>query len=287
MKHKLLILLTVSIACLIFCWTAMAQGSIKAPKQFEKDGLKFFYPSDWELKDKSSKEVVHLLLSKKNTSNLIVIFSSSGAEITKKGLTQVQDNNFIKLVDTIEKSLSEANKTARQEYSCFKLRETNIPGIKFEGMYKGQVGLGELYDFSIKKYPLTLAYLRNKSDDAEGNIVWSSLINSISFKNSQEITSEKVFDEEIADRAILNGKALLLPKPPYPKEARDNNADGKLKVAVTVDEKGDVISAEVISGHPLLKDAVLLSARNAKFKPLFNCSKAIKFKGLLVYVFEQ
>src|SRR5204862_6098170 len=42
---------------------------------------------------------------------------------------------------------------------------------------------------------------------------------------------------------ILNGKAVSLPKPEYPAEAKKDNAEGAIAVTVSIDEEGNVISA--------------------------------------------
>jgi hypothetical protein len=52
---------------------------------------------------------------------------------------------------------------------------------------------------------------------------------------------------------ILNGKALALPKPPYPRIARQAHAAGIVTVQVVIDEEGNVASAHAVSGHPLLQ----------------------------------
>jgi TonB-like protein len=44
---------------------------------------------------------------------------------------------------------------------------------------------------------------------------------------------------------VLNGKATTLPLPEYPEIARQAKASGALTVQVTIDEGGNVISANV------------------------------------------
>jgi protein TonB len=49
---------------------------------------------------------------------------------------------------------------------------------------------------------------------------------------------------------VLNGKALSLPKPPYPQIAKAAHASGTVVVQVLIDENGNVVSARAVSGHP-------------------------------------
>ena len=60
---------------------------------------------------------------------------------------------------------------------------------------------------------------------------------------------------------VLNGKALSLPKPPYPQIAKAAHASGTVVVQVLIDENGNVVSARAISGHPLLQAVAVAAAR--------------------------
>ncbi len=84
---------------------------------------------------------------------------------------------------------------------------------------------------------------------------------------------------------VLEGSAIKKVAPAYPIPAREARAQGQVQVNVTVDESGNVISAEVASGHPLLRDAALEAARQWKFKPTTVGSEAVKVQGLLTFNF--
>jgi TonB family protein len=68
---------------------------------------------------------------------------------------------------------------------------------------------------------------------------------------------------------VLNGKALTLAKPAYPAAAQAVGAEGAVNVKVNIDENGDVVSAEAVSGHPLLR------AAGSGVKATSNGSKAL------------
>ena len=85
---------------------------------------------------------------------------------------------------------------------------------------------------------------------------------------------------------VLNGKALSLPKPVYPSLARAANVGGAVQVQVLVDENGNVASANVVSGHPLLQSAALQAARNAKFSPAKISGQPVKVSGVIIYNFQ-
>ena len=84
---------------------------------------------------------------------------------------------------------------------------------------------------------------------------------------------------------VLNGKATDLVKPAYPPAARAVRASGAVNVQVTIDEKGDVISAVAVSGHPLLRSSAVQAARSSKFAPTLLSGKPVKVTGVLVFNF--
>ena len=84
---------------------------------------------------------------------------------------------------------------------------------------------------------------------------------------------------------VLNGKAISLPKPAYPPIARAAHASGTVVVQVTIDENGAVISASPISGHPLLTQAAVNAARQARFSPTKLSGQPVKVTGVIQYNF--
>jgi protein TonB len=54
---------------------------------------------------------------------------------------------------------------------------------------------------------------------------------------------------------------------------------------VTVDENGNVVSAQAVSGHPLLQAAAVAAARGAKFSPTKLSGQAVKVTGVIQYNF--
>lgn len=112
-------------------------------------------------------------------------------------------------------------------------------------------------------------------------------------KTNNGKTDESSGEESSNDRKIpktisggvLNGKAVDLPKPVYPAAARAVKASGAVNVQVTVNEKGEVVSASAVSGHPLLRASAETAARSAKFKPTLLSGEPVKVSGVIVYNF--
>ncbi|MGH9948957.1 MAG: TonB family protein [Pyrinomonadaceae bacterium] len=86
---------------------------------------------------------------------------------------------------------------------------------------------------------------------------------------------------------VLNGSATSLPKPIYPRPAQMLNIEGTVRVQVTIDENGNVVSAKAADGHPLFRGVAEQAARGAKFKPTLLNDNAVKVTGVIVYNFKR
>jgi TonB family protein len=84
---------------------------------------------------------------------------------------------------------------------------------------------------------------------------------------------------------VLNGKATKLVKPVYPAAAKAVRASGAVNVQVTIDEKGSVVAASAVSGHPLLRASAVQAARESTFSPTLLSGKPVKVTGVIVYNF--
>lgn len=84
---------------------------------------------------------------------------------------------------------------------------------------------------------------------------------------------------------VLNGKAVYKITPEYPPVAKAARAQGTVVVQITVDEEGYVISAEAVSGHPLLRQATVQAARQARFTPTLLEGEPVKVAGIVTYNF--
>jgi TonB family protein len=113
-----------------------------------------------------------------------------------------------------------------------------------------------------------------------------------SFSNSAEDTSDPDTDTNTTSRSktisggVVNGKAIDLQQPAYPPAARAVRAKGAVSVQVLVDEKGEVVSATAVSGHPLLRAAAVQAARKARFTPTKLSGVPVKVSGVLTFNFS-
>ena len=102
-------------------------------------------------------------------------------------------------------------------------------------------------------------------------------------KKSEE--SENIGKAKEIKGGVINGKALELPRPSYPAEAREKKISGEVSVKVLIDEKGKVLSACAIKGPRELHRSSEWAALQAKFSPTTLAGNPVKVSGIIVYKF--
>jgi len=100
-------------------------------------------------------------------------------------------------------------------------------------------------------------------------------------------------DQALLQSAIRKSEEELLKLatyktyPKYPAIGNAARATGDVTVEIIADEEGNVISAQAVSGHPLLRDAAARSAQDWKFRKTMNRGEAIKVAGTLTFKFYR
>lgn len=96
------------------------------------------------------------------------------------------------------------------------------------------------------------------------------------------------FDKVRCLDCVTPGKAIHIPAPCYPAEAKAAHISARITVRIVVDEEGRVIWARADDGHPLLQQAAIRAACKTRFKPSTNIrlKRAVKSRGLLTYNFS-
>ncbi len=86
-------------------------------------------------------------------------------------------------------------------------------------------------------------------------------------------------------KGVINGSAIQLVKPLYPRAAKALGAKGVVKVQVELDEAGNVVSAKATEGHPLLTEAAETAARQSKFATTNLSGELVRVTGIIIYNF--
>ena len=271
--------------CLFLSLSIAAQdATVREMKTFDSDGLKFKYPADWTLTDKSNAETQHLLLSKNNHTVLIVIATPRATEDYVQRFRKFQNDIHADFGSVISQSLSTSGKQAQNELVCMDFNGANIPGTKYTGSYNGEPGAGETYTFILGKRSLTTVYMRTEKDGIAGDEVWQEVLKSLTLNGYSSALPGVIFNAK--DGGVVNGKAVKLVKPLYPISLRPGEiprAGGRVEVKVIIDEEGKIISAMPHSGiTAFMKDSVN-AAKKSVFQPTLVCGKPIKVVGIIQY----
>lgn len=91
---------------------------------------------------------------------------------------------------------------------------------------------------------------------------------------------------EAPEANFLNKKAVKLPPPSYPANARAQRISGTVVMKITIGEKGNVIDVrDMCQGPPFITAAAIDAARGAQFEPVKVGGRPAKMDGVLVYRF--
>jgi protein TonB len=85
---------------------------------------------------------------------------------------------------------------------------------------------------------------------------------------------------------VLNSKLITAPQPIYPRLAKEAHVQGPVNIQILVDEQGRVISAQVMSGNPMLTFAARDAAMRARFTPTTLNGVPVKIQGVITYNFR-
>lgn len=140
--------------------------------------------------------------------------------------------------------------------------------------------------FFLRSYELAVKNFGKESPQVEkihDARVCSNRGGSISRQKKFNELAREIYASDDGD--ILNGRALKLGKPEYPPAAKAVKATGSIPVKITIDERGNVVEAKNICGHPLLQSAAKEAAKKSKFSPTLKDGKPIPVRGYVIYNF--
>ena len=86
---------------------------------------------------------------------------------------------------------------------------------------------------------------------------------------------------------VLNMKILNDVLPTYPQKAKDKNIQGRVEVQLLINEDGEVIFANPLSGPEDLWAESLKAAVGARFKPTTLSGEPVKITGRVIFDFRN
>lgn len=282
MKTPLLLVLVALAALAGGPAATRAQGDVQ---HFSKEGLSFDYPVAWTLTDSSSAELQRLTLRREGLSNIIMVFAQREPVETAEQLAASRESVTLPYVEGLARKLGLSRAPKPEESRCVKVGERFAVGFLMAGRVEKEPTTAEVYTIAMGQRLLHLVHIRSDRDAAQGVAVWETLIGSLQVAPPATPSPEAERIDKVILGGVLNGKARKKPEPDYPPIAKAARATGKVNVRIVVDEKGDVIFARAVSGHPLLHQESLAAARRAKFSPTTVCGQPVRVIGVITYNF--
>jgi TonB family protein len=252
---------------------------------FSTDGISFDYPIGYSVTDESTAEAQQFVITRKGSS----------VQLTIVALRQMVQQNELPaaIEDFKEPIIKKIGITFGQANSAGRIPiESEVGPMQAEGVRLQSLGTGKRtadviwlrWNFRL----LALTFVRPAMYEAVESRLWETVRSSLRVEAPVVIgtkTDGVGPTEGAITGGVLNGKALALPRPEYPAIARAAHASGTVAVQVLIDEKGNVVSAHAVSGHPLLQAASVAAARAAKFSPTLLEGHPVKVTGVIQYNF--
>jgi TonB family protein len=91
----------------------------------------------------------------------------------------------------------------------------------------------------------------------------------------------------VASGLLVQKRAVKKVQPVCPPEAKAARVSGPVKIRILISEEGNVIDAEVLDGHDLLRESALAAARLWVFMPTHLAGAPVKVESILTLKFAS
>ena len=190
----------------------------------------------------------------------------------------------IKAIDKVKAVLTELATEKTKESSAF--TKTPLFSNLTSGKYKIEI-IKNGYQRRIKEFELNCKTVDEILTVSKSLYLQKGDVKKVT-KFDSAVFGAKDYGKEFkakSNESVINSNAVILAKPKYPAAARAVRASGAVNVQVTIDEDGEVVMANAVSGHPLLRQAAEKAARESRFSPTTLAGQPVKVTGIIVYNF--
>lgn len=259
-----------------------------APKlnRFAVEAISFDYPDGYSVKDESTPEVQQFTITREGSSVQLTIVIP--LRLVTPSTYQVAVDNFTRpMVTKVAMALGEGQNSP--EHTSF---QTQIGAKQGEGVrlrsISGEKKITEVIWLRWSLRLVEFVFVKSDADESVGAQLWETVSSSLRVAapviNVKETGAAPTQGSKIEDD-LLNGRAISLGRPGYPPVARAAHASGTVRVAVIIDEQGNVIAARAVDGHPLLQAAAVSAARQSRFSRTLLEGEPVRVTGMIKYKF--
>lgn len=150
---------------------------------------------------------------------------------------------------------------------------------KMGNLQKALVDYQKAFELDARNEAAKLSLQRLQTEDAKSSQKSTA-------QQQQTLISEPAKTPQSVELGALIDRAVRLIKPVYPPSAQKMNIEGQVRVEVTLDEEGNVVTAKATAGPPLLRSTCEEAARKSKFKPALAGNQPVKATGFITYNFK-
>lgn len=256
-------------------------------EHFSKDGLSFDYPSGWTLADKSGDAAQQLVVLLQGSSARVQVVAHRQPLQSREQVSAARESITIPYVKGLARQFGLDGPPDWKDAQCLTVGKRLATGLHFSGRLDGEPGAADVFTVVLGQRLVHLVYTRADKDDARGSEAWKGVTGSLSVEPPQNPSpaGAQLDAQDAVWGGVLTGKARKMPRPEVSGSGKLVEAKGSVVVEVLVDERGDVLSAHALVGHPMLRPAAEAAARRAKFTPTLFCGSAIKVSGTITYNF--
>ena len=260
-----------------------AQSAAPQTNYFATGGISFEYPTEYSVADESTEEAHQFVITREGSTVQLTIVVMRG--MVQRNESPAAIENFKEpLVKKAGITLGQADSPGTPIQTQLGTRQAD--GVRLRSLPNSNRTADVVWlrwNFRL----VALTFIRSAADETVESRLWETVRSTLKVDAPVVAPKRDGLDstEGTIEGGVLNGKALSLPKPPYPPIARAARASGPVVIQVLIDEEGNVVSARAVSGHPLLLAVSVAAARAAKFSPTLLEGEPVKVTGVIQYNF--
>lgn len=170
-------LIQVLIVCAALLFAASVQMQTPDVKHFDKDGLSFDYPANWQMSDQSTQQMQFIELSQGD----VVIRIRSPREWLKTPEKEAHAKKLFQeqYLNDFATQLEQAGMTPKRSLATTQIAGANAEGARLRANLDGQPGGMDSYFLIVSDRLVNLSIIASEKDISKSAPVWDTIRNSL------------------------------------------------------------------------------------------------------------
>jgi hypothetical protein len=166
--------------CVVFLALVAAIGLAQDPnvKHFEKDGLSFDYPADWQISDQSTGQMQYVQIARDGYAEIRIRtprewLKTPDKEAAAKKLIQDQ------YVDTFASQIQQAGMSPKRSTAATQISGADAQGARVRAVMDGEPGGMDSYFNVVSDRLVQMSIIGSEKEIAKSAAVWDMIRNSL------------------------------------------------------------------------------------------------------------